>query len=69
MREVAALFVRADEAKRLATLQARAALKGYELQADPLGGFYATRWGHLKLFDSLEDFERWFAFVTGGKAA
>ena len=36
-------------AKAFATLAAEAALAGYELRADPLGGYYVTRWGQMRM--------------------
>lgn len=55
--------------KRFATLQARAALAGFSLHADPRGGYYATRWGQVREFRSgLDGVERWIELVTGGKA-
>ena len=56
-------------AKAFATLAASAALAGYELRPDPLGGYYVTRWGQLRMFDSLAEVEQWLRFVTGKKAA
>lgn len=50
---------------RFATLQARAALSGYALHADPNGGFYATRWGQLRMFDALDECEAWVDRVSG----
>jgi hypothetical protein len=59
----------AVDAKRFATLCAAAALAGYELRTDPLGAFYATRWGYMTMFDSLDEAERWLERVSGKKAA
>lgn len=52
-----------------ATLQARAALAGYELRTDPLGGYYASRWGHVRMFDTLEEADAWLRRVSGKPAA
>lgn len=57
-----------DADKRFATLQARAARAGFELHADPRGGYYATRWGQVREFRSMAGVERWIELVTGGKA-
>lgn len=64
-----ALPVGAAPDKRFATLQARAALAGFSLHADPRGGYYATRWGQVREFRSgLDGVERWLEIVTGRKA-
>lgn len=51
--------------KSFGTLQARAALAGFELRTDPMGGYYVMRWGQLRMFDSLADVERWLRMVVG----
>jgi len=56
-------------AKSLATLAAEAALAGFELRTDPMGGFYVMRWGQLRMFDTLAEVERWLRVVTGRQAA
>lgn len=55
--------------KRLATLTAQAALAGYVVRADPMGGYYVTRWGQMRMFDSLAEVEQWLQMVTGKRAA
>lgn len=54
--------------KRFATLRAEAAVAGYDLRTDPLGGYYATRWGYVRLFDGLDDAEAWLRRVSGKPA-
>jgi hypothetical protein len=56
-------------AKAFATLAASAALAGYELRADPLGGFYVMRWGQMRMFDTLAEVEQWLRVVVGKKRA
>jgi hypothetical protein len=54
------------DAKRFATLRATAALAGFELHTDPQCGFYATRWGQLRMFDSLDEVEGWLEMERRG---
>jgi hypothetical protein len=44
-------------AKRLATWQARFAMRGFVLQALPGGGFTVTRWNLHKVLDNATDVE------------
>lgn len=55
--------------ERFATLQARAALAGFELRTDPMGGYYVMRWGQLRMFDTLGDVEQWVRMVVGERRA
>lgn len=55
--------------KRFTTLQARAAQAGFALHADPRGGYYATRWGQVRMFDTLGDVEQWVRVVVGERRA
>jgi len=64
-----ALPVGAAPDKRFATLQARAALAGFELHTDPMGGYYVMRWGQLRMFDTLGDVEQWVRMVVGERRA
>ncbi len=54
---------------RFANAVARAALAGYELRTDPLGAFYATRWGQMRMFESLDEIKQWVVLMTGKRAA
>lgn len=54
-----------DEEKRFANAAARAALAGVTLIADSTPRFLASRWGLMRVFDSLEAVERWLDLVTG----
>lgn len=48
---------------RMATLRAAAARAGFDLRTDPMGCCYATRWGQVRVFDSIEDVQAWLLML------
>lgn len=52
--------------KRLATLQARAALAGFELHRLEDGRLLAARWGLTREFPDASAVEQWLARLDGG---
>lgn len=53
--------------KLLATLAARAALRGYAMEATPTG-YALTRWGERWLFDEVDAVGQWLASLAYSEA-
>lgn len=56
---------KAENAKAVATLQARAAIAGISLYQVDGGRFLATRWNLVRELADIDSAERWLATVTG----
>lgn len=57
-----------EEAKRFATVQARAALAGVELVRLADGSLLASKWGMFKSFSDADEVDSWLVRVGGPKA-
>jgi hypothetical protein len=60
-----------DDAKRVSTLRAAAALAGYEIaRTDPADGpvrFFASRWGVVRELGDIDQAEQFIRVLGGGK--
>lgn len=57
-----------EEAKRFATVQARAALAGVELVRLADGSLLASKWGMFKSFSCASEVDGWLARIGGPQA-